>query len=67
MYELGQKVVSKKPHACGGKEWKITRIGADYKLECTTCGRIIMVDKSKLDKMSVVKNYFLEQNYTNGI
>lgn len=35
----------KKPHPCGGYEWKVLRIGIDYKLECTTCKRVIMIPR----------------------
>ena len=29
---LGQIVVMKKKHPCGGNSWKIVRVGADVKL-----------------------------------
>lgn len=35
----------KKPHPCGGYTWKVLRIGIDYKLECTTCKRVIMIPR----------------------
>lgn len=35
----------KKPHPCGGFEWKVLRIGIDWKLECTTCKRVIMIPR----------------------
>lgn len=44
MFELGTQVKSKKKHACGSNIWQVIRNGADYKLQCTTCGRIILVD-----------------------
>ena len=50
MYELNQVVVTKKPHVCGSNEWKVIRIGADLKLECIGCQRIIMMSKNELDK-----------------
>ena len=33
------------PHPCGGYTWKVLRIGIDYKLECTTCKRVIMIPR----------------------
>ena len=30
--KLGDIVVMKKPHPCGSKEFEITRLGVDYKL-----------------------------------
>lgn len=43
-YELGMKVMMKKTHPCGSKEFIITRTGADFKLKCCKCDRIIMLD-----------------------
>lgn len=43
-------IIMKKQHACGGNEWKIIRTGADVKLECTTCKRVIMLDRLDLIK-----------------
>ena len=40
IYNLGTKVVMKKPHACGTNEWVITRVGVDIKLKC-----IIVIEK----------------------
>ncbi len=50
MYELNQLIKTKKPHVCGNHEWKIIRIGADFKLECLGCKRIILLSKVELDK-----------------
>ena len=40
----------KKPHPCGGYTWKVLRIGIDYKLECTTCKRLIMITRLDVKK-----------------
>lgn len=50
-YSLGDKVITKKAHPCGGKEWEIVRIGVDYKLKCLTCGRIIMIPSEEINKI----------------
>lgn len=50
MYTLGEIIKTKKPHVCGSNEWKIVRIGADIKLECCECGRVIMLSSYELDK-----------------
>lgn len=44
-FNLGDKVQMRKNHACGANEWEITRCGADIKLRCTHCGRVIMLDR----------------------
>ncbi len=51
-YLIGQIITSKKVHPCGNREWKIVRTGADFKLECTGCKRVILLDKNKLDKIT---------------
>lgn len=48
--KLGDIVIMKKPHPCGSKEFEITRLGVDYKLKCTGCGREIMIPRIKADK-----------------
>ncbi|MBQ9520735.1 MAG: DUF951 domain-containing protein [Acholeplasmatales bacterium] len=50
MYELNEIIKTKKPHVCGSNEWKVIRVGADIKLECLGCKRIIMLPTYELDK-----------------
>lgn len=47
--EVGDILKFKKNHPCGGNLWKVLRIGIDYKLECETCKRVIMI--SRLDAL----------------
>ncbi len=44
-FDLGDKVIMKKGHACGFNMWTITRVGVDVKLKCDNCGREIMLDR----------------------
>lgn len=50
-YKVGDIVETKKQHPCGSKTWEITRVGVDFKLKCTNCGRVIMVEREKALKM----------------
>ena len=43
--QLGDAVRLRKPHPCGGYEWKIIRMGADIGLECISCGRRILLPR----------------------
>ena len=43
-YNLGDKVVMKKDHAC------ITRVGVDIKLKCVNCNHEIMMDRLEFEK-----------------
>jgi hypothetical protein len=38
----------RKPHPCGGYEWKIVRLGADIGLECLTCRRRVLLPRREL-------------------
>lgn len=50
MYSEGMLVEMKKPHPCGGRVWKILRVGADFRIECTTCKRSIMLSREEFAK-----------------
>lgn len=47
---VGDIIETKKNHPCGGKTWEILRVGADIKLKCTTCGRIVMLTREETEK-----------------
>lgn len=49
-YKIGTKVIMKKQHPCGTNLWKITRLGADIKIECINCGRTIMLPRIEFNK-----------------
>jgi len=46
----GDRVRMRKSHPCGGYEWEVTRIGADIRLRCLTCGRRVMLPRSKFER-----------------
>ncbi|MBS5788681.1 MAG: DUF951 domain-containing protein [Clostridioides difficile] len=48
--KIGDIVELKKQHACGCKEFEITRIGMDIKIKCMKCSRLIMLDRETLEK-----------------
>lgn len=52
-FALGDDAIMRKPHACGANRWEITRVGADIKIRCRQCGRIVMLDR--LDFMKACK------------
>lgn len=49
-FKLHTVVETKKPHPCGGKRWEIVRTGADFKIKCLTCGRVVMLTPDELRK-----------------
>ncbi len=47
---LNDTLEMKKQHPCGGKTFLVLRVGMDFKLRCTTCGREVMVPRNKTEK-----------------
>lgn len=50
-FALGDVVMMKKPHACGANEWTVIRVGADVKIKCSRCGRIVMLERAEFVRM----------------
>ena len=42
---VGDVVTTRKSHPCGSAEWMVIRTGADIKIRCRGCGRIVMMDR----------------------
>ena len=49
-FSLGDIVEPRKPHPCGGTKGEIVRTGADFKIKCLTCGRVVMLTPDELKK-----------------
>ena len=47
---VGDVLELKKQHPCGSKEWKVLRVGMDFKLKCEGCGHELMIPRSKAEK-----------------
>ncbi|MDD3612673.1 MAG: DUF951 domain-containing protein [Caldicoprobacterales bacterium] len=45
LYKLGDIVQTRKKHPCGNDLWKVIRVGADFKIKCEKCSRIVMLDR----------------------
>jgi hypothetical protein len=56
---LGDVVRLKKGHPCGANEWEVVRLGADIKIKCHGCGRLVMLPRSELERRI---RAFLSQN-----
>ncbi|MFD1465466.1 DUF951 domain-containing protein [Lapidilactobacillus mulanensis] len=50
MFELGDLVQMKKPHACGENRWEVVRLGADIKIKCMGCGHLVMLTRRDFTK-----------------
>lgn len=51
VYDLGTIVEFKKPHPCisRSKQFEVVRMGADIKVKCLGCGKIIMLSRSDFE------------------
>lgn len=50
-YAIGDIVRLKKKHPCGSFEWEILRTGMDFRLKCQGCGHLILIPRTKFEKM----------------
>ncbi len=48
--QLNDIVKMRKPHPCGSDTWTVTRVGADIKIKCQGCSRIVMLDRPEFEK-----------------
>jgi hypothetical protein len=47
---LGDVVRLKKPHPCGEDRWEVLRVGADVRIRCLGCGRMVLVPRPRLER-----------------
>jgi len=48
--QLNDVLRLRKPHPCGGYEWRVVRLGADIGLECLTCGHYVLLTRREVEK-----------------
>ena len=46
----GDVLELKKPHPCGGKHFKVMRVGSEVRIVCETCGRDMVMERVRLEK-----------------
>ena len=49
-FRIDDIVRLRKPHPCGGDQWRVTRLGADIGIRCETCGRRVLLDRRTLER-----------------
>ncbi|WP_297811972.1 DUF951 domain-containing protein [uncultured Finegoldia sp.] len=49
-YKINDIVTLKKGHPCGENKWKILRTGADIKLQCLGCDKIVWLTRLEFNK-----------------
>ncbi|MGI5920367.1 MAG: DUF951 domain-containing protein [Syntrophomonadaceae bacterium] len=53
VFALDDIVRMKKQHPCGSYNWKVIRMGADIKIKCQGCGRVVMLPRLQFEKRMV--------------
>lgn len=48
--QVGDKIIMKKQHPCGSKEFEVLRIGVDFKIKCLGCEHVVTVPRNKIQK-----------------
>ena len=46
---LGDVIQTRKAHPCGSDRWQVIRIGADIKIKCLGCGRVVMMERPECE------------------
>lgn len=49
-YKVNDIITLKKGHPCGENKWKILRTGADIKLQCLGCDKIVWLTRLEFNK-----------------
>ena len=47
---VGDRLIMKKSHPCGSREFSVLRVGADFKIKCEGCGHIVMAPRPVIEK-----------------
>lgn len=47
---LNDIVQMRKKHPCGSERWTVIRVGADIKIKCLGCNRIVMLERPEFEK-----------------
>lgn len=49
-FRLGDRILLRKPHPCGGQIWDVVRLGADIGIRCQTCGHRVLLPRPTLER-----------------
>ena len=47
---VGDTLVMKKNHPCGGNRFLVLRSGMDFRIRCAVCGHELMTPRAKCEK-----------------
>ena len=47
---MGDVIVARKQHPCGGNRFVVLRVGMDFRIRCEKCAREVMLPRKKIEK-----------------
>ena len=47
---VGDTILTRKQHPCGASSFEVLRVGMDFKIRCTGCGREVMLPRAKIER-----------------
>ena len=47
---VGDTILTRKKHPCGAASFEVLRVGMDFRIRCTGCGREVMLPRAKIEK-----------------
>ena len=50
LLHVGDLVRMRKAHPCGNDVWTVTYVGADIKMRCEKCQRVVMLERPVFEK-----------------
>lgn len=63
---VGDIAEMRKPHPCGGKLFRVMRVGSDVRIVCTRCGRDLTLERVKFEKAVKKLNHPAESEVPKG-
>ncbi len=48
--QVNDMIQTRKPHPCGNSLFLVLRVGMDFRIRCTGCGREVMIPRAKIEK-----------------
>jgi len=48
--KVGDIIRLRKPHPCGGTDWKVMRTGMDFRIQCLKCQHQAWIPRVKLER-----------------
>lgn len=49
-FQLDDRLTLAKPHPCGGRTWRVVRLGADIGIVCDGCGHKVLLERRLLER-----------------